>query len=83
MEADEKKYVVDELNLNMPQHLTNKMVVLEAPEVHQLMASQYPDIYSEYTKCVTVKIKNDMLEKQKALDAVSFVHFLRHNHFVL
>ena len=71
MEHEERKYVMEELNLKVPQHLANNMTVLDANEVHQLMASQYAEIYTEYTKCVAARIKSEMLEKQRKLEAVS------------
>uniref|UniRef100_A0A914YML7 PHD-type domain-containing protein n=1 Tax=Panagrolaimus superbus TaxID=310955 RepID=A0A914YML7_9BILA len=71
--ADERKYLVEELKLadSMPLHLMNCMTVLESSEVHQLMSSQYAEIYSEYQKSIADKIRNNLLEKQRQLDALA------------
>uniref|UniRef100_A0A7E4UMU0 PHD finger protein 10 n=1 Tax=Panagrellus redivivus TaxID=6233 RepID=A0A7E4UMU0_PANRE len=73
MDGAERSYVVEDLKLSesMPAHLLNGMTVLDGPEVHSLMASQYPEIYAEYTRCVAEKIKNEMFEKQRALDELA------------
>ena len=53
----------------------NSMTVLEASEVHHLMSSNYPEIYSEYNKGIAEKVKQGLLQKQRELEAVRINYF--------
>ncbi|VDM27936.1 unnamed protein product [Toxocara canis] len=46
------------------------LTVVRAMEVHELMAADYPAIYSEYQRAAADKVKLQMVEQQKQLDAM-------------
>lgn len=80
IEPKERDYLLKDLKMknNLGHHLT----ALQSVDVHELMVSEYPDIYAAYQKACNERMKQAMLEKQKELDAVSktsniFIKFLQ------
>uniref|UniRef100_A0A915D5K8 PHD-type domain-containing protein n=1 Tax=Ditylenchus dipsaci TaxID=166011 RepID=A0A915D5K8_9BILA len=72
VEPRERDYLLEKLNLGdslAPHHL-NHLTALRDFEVHDLMSTEYPAIYTDYQKCVADRIKQNLLEKQKELDII-------------
>jgi hypothetical protein len=69
VEPKERDYLLKDLKINiaLPAH---HLTALLSADVHELMVSEYPEIYAEYQKACNERLKQAMLEKQKELDAI-------------
>uniref|UniRef100_A0A0R3S0U2 PHD finger protein 10 n=1 Tax=Elaeophora elaphi TaxID=1147741 RepID=A0A0R3S0U2_9BILA len=72
IEINEREYLLANYKLAtaINEHQMHGLTALRAIEVHELMASDYPAIYSEYQRAAADKVKLQMAEEQKRLDAI-------------
>ncbi|VDN05441.1 unnamed protein product [Thelazia callipaeda] len=70
VEINEREYLIANYKLSnaINEHQMHGLTALRAIEVHELMASDYP----EYQRAAADKVKLQMAEDQKRLDAVCF-----------
>ncbi|KHN76743.1 PHD finger protein 10 [Toxocara canis] len=76
VEMNEREHLLANYKLAsvINEHQMHGLTALRAIEVHELMAADYPAIYSEYQRAAADKVKLQMAEQQKQLDAVSDNH---------
>ncbi|KAL3082848.1 hypothetical protein niasHS_010650 [Heterodera schachtii] len=69
VEPAERDYLLKELraNIALPAH---HLTALQAADVHELMASEYPFEYAEYQKVCNERVKRTLLEKQKEMETI-------------
>ncbi|VIO97765.1 phf10 protein, putative [Brugia malayi] len=72
IEINEREYLLANYKLAtaINEHQMHGLTALRAIEIHELMASDYPAIYSEYQRAAADKVKLQMAEEQKRLDAI-------------
>lgn len=69
IQPKERDYLLKELKIRIvpPSH---HLTALQSVDVHELMGSEYPEIYASYQRACNERIKMEMIEKQKELEAV-------------
>uniref|UniRef100_A0A9J2PP88 PHD-type domain-containing protein n=2 Tax=Ascaris TaxID=6251 RepID=A0A9J2PP88_ASCLU len=74
VEMNEREHLLANYKLAsvINEHQMHGLTALRAIEVHELMAADYPAIYSEYQRAAADKVKLQMAEQQKQLDAIKF-----------
>ncbi|GMT11234.1 hypothetical protein PFISCL1PPCAC_2531 [Pristionchus fissidentatus] len=73
VEVPEKEYLqvtFPAFSKTIGEHQMHGMTALRAIEVRELMANEYPSIYTEYQKAAVNRIKAELAEQQKAFDAI-------------
>lgn len=69
IQPKERDYLIKELKIQiaLPSH---HLTALQSGDVHELMCTEYPEIYAAYQKACNERIKTEMIEKQKELEAI-------------
>lgn len=72
IEINEREHLLATYKLAsvMNEHQMHGLTAIRAIEVHELMATDYPAIYSEYQRATAEKAKLQIAEQQKQLDAI-------------